>query len=143
MEDKNNKLRAKFRHDQSVLRRHRGGDDAHENLDRLFEGVTIFVNGLTEPTHSELKDIMMTYGGCFENYYSNAIVTHIICSNLTDQKLKLFAKERRPTPIVHPKWIPKCPHGFKGSNAMVTFHSPWFLQGSYVWYYFWLLVFIL
>ena len=32
-------------------------------------------------------------------------VTHIICSNLPDAKVKHLQKERSPTPIVRPEWI--------------------------------------
>jgi len=39
----------------------------------------------------ELKQIMARYGGFFVNYI-NKDVTHIICANLPDSKLKL--KER-------------------------------------------------
>lgn len=39
----------------------------------------------------ELKQIMARYGGFFVNYM-NKDVTHIICANLPDSKLKL--KER-------------------------------------------------
>ena len=42
----------------------------------------------------ELKEIMAAYGGRFEMYYSRQIVTHIICSNLPDSKVKHFHKER-------------------------------------------------
>ena len=38
--------------------------------------------------------LMAQHGGVFENYYHRGTVTHIICSNLTDQKVKLFLKER-------------------------------------------------
>lgn len=37
---------------------------------------------------------MAQHGGSFENYYYRDQVTHVICSNLTDQKIKLFHKER-------------------------------------------------
>ena len=72
--------------------------------------------------------LMAQHGGVFENYYHRGTVTHIICSNLTDQKVKLFLKERyekllaacllsvpeymadrlggrTPVPIVRPEWI--------------------------------------
>lgn len=103
----------------------------------LFSGVSIFVNGLTDPPHlvgsvcckhadrphllqhangsrrgsivglsllsvirclalpmQELKQIMALHGGRFVNYYSRDTVTHIICSNLTDAKVKIFERER-------------------------------------------------
>lgn len=37
---------------------------------------------------------MLLHGGCFENYLTRARVTHIICSNLTDAKIKQLAAER-------------------------------------------------
>lgn len=71
----------------------------------LFRGVSIFVNGLTDPPHLELKQIMALHGGRFVNYYSRDTVTHIICSNLTDAKVKIFERERNPKPVVRPEWI--------------------------------------
>lgn len=35
-------------------------------------------------------------------------VTHIVCSNLPDAKVKQLQKERSPTPIVRPEWIVDC-----------------------------------
>ena len=114
---KNKKLLEQFRETS-------GKAAAPQEDANLFRGVSIFVNGLTTPSHlarrlpadctvvvsgalhrqsthafdlrslQELKQIMALHGGCFVNYYSRDTVTHIICSNLTDQKLKLFAKER-------------------------------------------------
>ena len=37
---------------------------------------------------------MLLHGGRFENYYSRSTVTHIICSNLTDAKVKKIQNER-------------------------------------------------
>lgn len=42
----------------------------------------------------ELKQIMAQHGGNFEIYYHRGRVTHIICSNLTDAKVKIFQRER-------------------------------------------------
>ena len=36
----------------------------------------------------ELRAYMLKYGGRYENYFSRYRVTHIICSNLPDSKLK-------------------------------------------------------
>jgi len=74
-------------------------------LSKLFRGVSIHVNGYTEPSHSVLKQMMAQYGGSFQNYYSRSTVTHIVCSNLPDAKVKQFEKERDPTPIVRPEWV--------------------------------------
>jgi DNA repair protein REV1 len=37
---------------------------------------------------------MVMHGGRFENYFYRPPVTHVICSNLPDTKLKQMAKER-------------------------------------------------
>eukprot|EP00898_Chlorokybus_atmophyticus_P005090 jgi/Chlat1/5582/Chrsp369S05362 len=70
----------------------------------LFSGVSIHVNGFTKPSHSELRELMAQHGGNFENYYTRALVTHIICSNLPDAKIREFSKGH-PPPIVRPEWV--------------------------------------
>ena len=52
----------------------------------------------------ELKQIMAENGGRFENYYCRA-VTHIVCTNLPDSKVKHHAHERDPPPTVRPEWV--------------------------------------
>lgn len=42
----------------------------------------------------ELKQIMAQHGGMFINYYSRDRVSHIICSNLPDAKVKHNERER-------------------------------------------------
>ena len=66
-----------------------------------FSGVSIFVNGYTDPTADELKRIMMMNGGTFQ-VYKNAKTTHIIAINLPDTKVKSLKGNE---PICHPKWI--------------------------------------
>ena len=108
MQQKNEKLYEQFEEQQQAA----GGEK-----ESVFKGVCIFVNGFTRPSHlvrsstftcrsihysrarpysymvnmQELKQIMARYGGFFVNYM-NKDVTHIICANLPDSKLKL--KER-------------------------------------------------
>ena len=81
---KNTKLREQFESEATHLQR----------KSDLFRGVSIFVNGYTVPSHSQLKQLMALHGGRFENYYYRDAVTHFICSNLPDTKLKQLAKER-------------------------------------------------
>jgi DNA repair protein REV1 len=114
MEAKNQKLRIQF---NSKRKRSEGTSS------NLFEGICIHVNGYTVPTHQELKDIMAQHGGGFENYFSNSRVTHIICSNLTDAKLKQYGKERNPVPVVHPSWIVES----IGANRLLS-HSKFILE---------------
>lgn len=67
---------------------------AHAHASTLFAGVSIHVNGLTRPSHGELKQLMALHGGRFETYYHRSRVTHIVCSNLPDTKLKQLAHAR-------------------------------------------------
>ncbi|EIE26541.1 DNA/RNA polymerase, partial [Coccomyxa subellipsoidea C-169] len=94
---KNEKLHEQFLEQQKAAQGDRGG---------IFSGVCIFVNGFTKPSHLELKQIMASHGGIFRNYLQKD-VTHIICSNLPDSKVKHLenVKERDPKPILLPEWV--------------------------------------
>ncbi|KAH1164534.1 hypothetical protein AAZX31_01G228900 [Glycine max] len=71
----------------------------------LFSGVSIFVDGFTIPSNQELRSYMLKYGGRFENYFSRHRVTHIICSNLPDSKVKNLRAFSAGLPVVKPTWI--------------------------------------
>ncbi|KAJ4965801.1 hypothetical protein NE237_017650 [Protea cynaroides] len=71
----------------------------------LFHGVSIFVDGFTVPSSQELKVFMLKYGGRFENYFSRHRVTHIICSNLPDSKIKNLRSFSGGLPVVKPTWV--------------------------------------
>jgi hypothetical protein len=51
---------------------------------------------------------MALHGGRYEMYYHRATVTHIICSNLPNAKVKAYEAERNPTPVVRPEWVVEC-----------------------------------
>ncbi|XP_048231552.1 DNA repair protein REV1 isoform X2 [Ricinus communis] len=71
----------------------------------IFNGVSIFVDGFTSPSSQELRGYMLKYGGRFENYFSRHRVTHIICSNLPDSKIKNLRSFSGGLPVVRPAWI--------------------------------------
>ncbi|KAI4295713.1 hypothetical protein L6164_035729 [Bauhinia variegata] len=71
----------------------------------IFDGVSIFVDGFTIPSSQELRGYMLKYGGRFENYFSRRCVTHIICSNLPDSKVKNLRAFSAGLPVVKPTWI--------------------------------------
>ncbi|XP_019095726.1 PREDICTED: DNA repair protein REV1-like [Camelina sativa] len=100
MEVKNRKLQNQFETEASASSH---GVSGSEKL--IFQGVSIFVDGFTIPSHQELKGYMMKYGGRFENYFSRRSVTHIICSNLPDSKVKNLRAFSRGLPVVKPTWI--------------------------------------
>lgn len=48
---------------------------------------------------------MAAHGGRFANYYSKDTVTHIVCDNLPDTKLKQMLKSRSALPVVQAAWV--------------------------------------
>ncbi|XP_008442858.1 DNA repair protein REV1-like [Cucumis melo] len=55
--------------------------------------------------YQELRGYMLKYGGRFVNYFSRRSVSHIICSNLPDSKIKNPRSFSRGLPVVKPTWI--------------------------------------
>ncbi|GAB4820844.1 hypothetical protein N2152v2_007890 [Parachlorella kessleri] len=94
MQNKNAKLQEQFEE---------LGD--RQQASNLFAGVSIHVNGYTVPSQQELKRLMALHGGGFQIYPTRSNITHIICSNLPDAKVKHYERERNPTPVVRPEWI--------------------------------------
>jgi hypothetical protein len=47
-----------------------------------------FLGVVDDKLFQELRGYMLNYGGRYENYFSRHRVTHIICSNLPDSKVK-------------------------------------------------------
>nr|XP_033470509.1 DNA repair protein REV1 isoform X1 [Epinephelus lanceolatus] len=67
----------------------------------IFSGVSIYVNGYTEPSADELRRLMMLHGGQFHMYYSRSKTTHIIANNLPNSKIQELKGEK----IIRPEWI--------------------------------------
>ena len=81
-------------------------NDARPSERGVFHGVSIHVNGITDPPWMDLKDIMLANGGRFANYYSRVSVTHIVCAGLTAAKLAALKKaDRNHPPVVRPAWV--------------------------------------
>nr|XP_046259861.1 DNA repair protein REV1 isoform X2 [Scatophagus argus] len=67
----------------------------------IFNGVSIYVNGYTEPSADELRRLMMLHGGQFHVYYSRSKTTHIIANNLPNSKIQELKGEK----VIRPEWI--------------------------------------
>jgi DNA repair protein REV1 len=68
----------------------------------IFEGVTVYVNGWTEPSNDELKRMIHAHGGSYVyNLYGNTKVTHTIASNLPNSKIKTLGD----SVVCTPAWI--------------------------------------
>ena len=71
-------------------------------LSNIFKGVSIYVNGFTEPSADELKALIHDHGGMYRYHYSPSKVTHIITYNLPDTKVKNLSPN---TTVCTPSWI--------------------------------------
>ncbi|XP_038576785.1 DNA repair protein REV1 isoform X2 [Micropterus salmoides] len=71
------------------------------NSSNIFSGVSIYVNGYTDPSADELRRLMMLHGGQFHVYYSRSKTTHIIASNLPNSKIQELKGEK----VIRPEWI--------------------------------------
>ena len=77
-------------------------DSNTPKVSSVFEGVSIYVNGWTQPNADELKELVRSHGGHYEyNLYSNAVVTHTIATNLPNAKIKNIGKSI----VCTPAWI--------------------------------------
>uniref|UniRef100_A0A0N5B347 DNA repair protein REV1 n=1 Tax=Strongyloides papillosus TaxID=174720 RepID=A0A0N5B347_STREA len=68
----------------------------------IFKGLAICINGRTEPTFIELKEMFIRNGGEFHNYYLNGKTTCIVSTNITANKLKNLNGSEY---YVHPNWV--------------------------------------
>lgn len=74
-----------------------GNDEKLES--NIFSGVSIFVNGYTNPPANELKTLMARHGGVYHTYQRSD--DFIIATNLPDVKVKKLSLAK----VVRPEWI--------------------------------------
>ncbi|KAI1609899.1 DNA repair protein REV1 [Exophiala viscosa] len=68
----------------------------------IFRGVVVHVNGYTQPSLSDLHNLIVSHGGGFLQYLDGkTAVTHVVASHLTPKKTVEFARYR----IVKPAWV--------------------------------------
>ncbi|XP_078719445.1 DNA repair protein REV1 isoform X1 [Lampetra fluviatilis] len=68
----------------------------------IFQGIAIHVNGFTDPPAIELRRLVLQRGGHFHTYYSRWSTTHIIATNLPDNKVRGLQPDQK---VVQPQWI--------------------------------------
>ena len=62
---------------------------------QIFKGVSVFVNGYTQPSLNDLHILVVEHGGGFIQYLDGkTMVTHIVASNLTPKKREEFRRYR-------------------------------------------------
>lgn len=72
-----------------------------ESVSSILHGVSVYINGYTNPPDAELKALVRAHGGNYEYKYSASKVTHIIANNMADTKIKKLPNAL----VVTPKWI--------------------------------------
>lgn len=68
----------------------------------IFKGVSINVNGRTQPTADELKRLILLNGGEYHPYYRYQTTKFMIATNLSVARMKQLRPDDR---IVKPEWI--------------------------------------
>ncbi|KAI8075232.1 hypothetical protein BC940DRAFT_363262 [Gongronella butleri] len=76
----------------------------------LFQGLSIYVNGYTEPPLSELRRLIVQHSGDYQHYLKKSHVTHIIATTLTNAKMNEFRQvharfEVAAYKVVKPAWL--------------------------------------
>ncbi|XP_053732507.1 DNA repair protein REV1 [Synchiropus splendidus] len=95
MAAKKSKLEEQFKLDAPKEKQKEG------TCSKIFSGVSIYVNGYTDPSADELRRIMMLHGGQFHVYYSRFKTTHIIANNLPNSKIQDLKEQK----VIRPDWI--------------------------------------
>lgn len=69
---------------------------------QIFKGVVIYVLGYTQPSSSDLHDILVQHGAGWLQYLGGkTMATHIICSSIPPKKAAELANYR----VVKPAWV--------------------------------------
>lgn len=74
-------------------------------VSNIFDGVSIFVNGYTNPPASELRHLIQLHGGEYHVYYEYGRTTYTVATHIAKAKSKQL---RRNEKIIHPQWITDC-----------------------------------
>lgn len=68
----------------------------------IFKGISINVNGRTQPTADELKRLILLNGGEYHPYYRYQTTKFMIATNLSIARMKQLRPDDR---VVRPEWI--------------------------------------
>lgn len=76
--------------------------DTQRGGSQLFKGLSIHINGWTEPSVQELRKLIVENGGIYQAYIDKkTLVTHIITCSLTPAKVRDFKHMK----VVKPEWL--------------------------------------
>ncbi|KAH7928136.1 DNA repair protein [Leucogyrophana mollusca] len=79
-------------------------DDA-EGKSRIFQGLSIYINGFTTPSVQDLRQLIVKHGGVFQPYLDKKSLvpfrTHILTCSLTAAKIRDFKHMK----VARPEWL--------------------------------------
>ncbi|KAI3613187.1 dna polymerase iv [Moniliophthora roreri] len=91
-----------MRRKRAKLQIQNAGIGEDETRSKIFQGISIYVNGWTEPPLQELRELVVRYGGVFQAYLTKkSLVTHVITCALTPAKVQEFKHMK----VVRPEWL--------------------------------------
>ncbi|KAI1718513.1 impB/mucB/samB family domain-containing protein [Ditylenchus destructor] len=94
-----------YMHNKVTKLKHQVHDGAVRKSN-IFDGISIYVNGYTEPNALTLRKMIVENGGSYHHYYNYGKTTHIIATNLSENKR--WNSLRKDEKIVKPEWIVRC-----------------------------------
>lgn len=78
-------------------------DIGQEKTSEIFKGVSVYVNGWTQPNADEIKHLVHAHGGSYKyNLYGDSDVTHTIATNLPHSKIR---KLKEGALVCTPAWV--------------------------------------
>lgn len=104
MAEKNRKLRAQY--DEEKISKQNTNGASRADVSKLFSKVTVWVNGYTNPSRLQIRQLMMQRGGKLETYYNSKVI-HIIADHLAAATLKRFKVMKHNVKFVTSKWVSK------------------------------------
>ncbi|KAI0344985.1 DNA repair protein [Trametopsis cervina] len=79
-------------------------ETAPEPSMRIFRGLQIYINGWTEPSVQQLRQLIIRHGGVYHAYLDKkSLVTHVITCSLTPAKIREFKNMK----VATPEWLLK------------------------------------
>ncbi|KAH6919232.1 hypothetical protein BKA70DRAFT_1088545 [Coprinopsis sp. MPI-PUGE-AT-0042] len=69
---------------------------------QIFKGLSIYINGWTQPSVQSLRELIVQHGGVYQPYLDKkSLVTHIITCSLTPAKIREFKHMK----VIRPEWL--------------------------------------
>lgn len=68
----------------------------------IFKGLRFYINGYTQPSATELKELILEHGGIYEQYYTSRPNIYMVTTHLPQTKIDKVSENQV---IIKPEWI--------------------------------------